>query len=410
MKLAVVAKKPFLLFLISIVLYQTGSIVRIQLESQLLGNSFRMLGCFILFYSLIYQLTKGRHQPLTLIMKILLTWNILNIVGSIIFTGGSFTRFFGEDTYLLNYLLPFILFYDVRQIPFHQLFRYCFIFVLFAAILILINFKYLTLASQANKISSLLSENNSLQLLAQIPIMWSLPASIIFMNYNLVNKKTLIISIIAFLFAIAFSMTFGRRTTSAYGIVFLLVAFGFYYFQAKLTINKRLCILIIMGVFTIIIINFAINNFEYLIERGFEDSRSNVNDAFYKDMNWVDYIFGRGLNGKYYDPMDIFEKIKGLRTDIETGYLNVILHSGCLFLIPYWLVCFHSAYIGYFKAKNTLIKSFAVYILINSLMLIIGSYPAFNLRFFILWTGIILCNNKKLRQMQNHEIYKLFNL
>ena len=127
-------------------------------------------------------------------------------------------------------------------------------------------------------------------------------------------------------------------------------------------------------------------------------------------MNTIDYIFGRGLNGTYYDPMSIFDSINNMRPDIETGYLNIILHSGLLFLVPYLVICLYSSYKGAFKSKNTFTKSFALYILINTLMLFIGSYPAYNLRFLIIWIGILICNNDGIRAMSNSEIMSFYQI
>lgn len=397
-------------YLLSIFLFQLGTIIRLQLQSQSIGNSLRILGGGILVYSLVSQLRRGSYQRLSWVMIFLLIWNTVNILTSILFTGIDLTRTFGEDSYFFNFMLPYLLCYDLRQIPLRKTINTAFIFEIFVIIIIVLNAKYLKMTSNAELISTLMKDDSSLRLLAQIPIMWSIPASIIFMNYKLVDRRMLWCTIFAFTFAIVFSMTFGRRSTSAYGIIFLLTGFCLYLTQTKISTHKRFfLVMAILGIGYAISM-FVSHNFAYLMERGLEDTRTGVHNAFYRDMHTIDYIIGRGLNGTYYDPLDIFQIILGKRPGIETGYLNIILHAGCLFLIPYLLICILSAIKGYFYSRNILTKSLALYIFINTLMLIPGSYPAFNLRFFILWIGIMICNNPKVRQMDNNTIAKFYKL
>ncbi len=408
MTLKEIKRNPLLQFLASIVLYQFGTIIRLQLDSQLLGNSLRIIGFLVLCYSLYYQLSYVKRPRLSFVMKFLLCWNVINIIISIFTSGLNLTRMFGEDSYILNYLLPFLLLYNVKYVPLREIFKFAVVFEIFALVLIALNFQYIIMASNIQLITGSLEENSRMQSLAQIPIMWSIPAAILFFNYQLVQKKYLVISVMAFILAIAFSMAFGRRSTSAYGIVFLLAAFGFYMSYARIGFSKKMIFSFLVLLLVVVAISYVANHFQYLMSRGLEDTRSGVNDAFYADMKTMDYIFGRGLNGTYYDPLNVFDSIKNQRPGHETGYLNIILHSGLLFLIPYLLLCLRSAVKGFFSSRNLLVKSMAIYIFINCLMLILGSYPSFNLRFYILWIGILLCNSAYFRNMNNRMIRRYF--
>lgn len=401
-------KNPLLQYLISIVIYQCGTIIRLQLNNQAVGNALRILSFFILCYSLYNQLSRGKKNRLSFLMLFLLIWNIIN-VSATVFTGDlNLTRTFGEETYILNYTLPFLLLYNPKHIPLKETFKYSIIFEIFALILIILNFQYIAMANNVDLITGKLGEDTKARSLAQIPIMWSIPAAILFFNYHLVKKKYIIISILAFILAIAFSMAFGRRSTSFYGAIFLLAALWFYISYSHMKLGKKIFIIIISIIIMVIAVNYIINHFHFLMERGLEDTRGGVNDAFYADMNMIDYIFGRGINGTYYDPLNIFDELNNRRTGIETGYLNIILHSGLLFFIPYTLLCLQSAIKGFFYSRNLLIKSMAIYILINYLLLFFGSYPAYNLRFYILWIGILLCNSIYFRNMNNNMIKHYF--
>ena len=341
-------------------------------------------------------------------MKFLLIWNTFNILFTLFTEGINLTRTFGEESYLLTYILPYLLFYDVFTINIKQIFKFSILFAIFALIIIILNYDYLIMANNAYYITNAIDNELVNSSFAQIPVMWSIPASIIFMNMNFTNKRYVLISIIVYILAISFSMAFGRRGTSLYGLLFLFSGFWIYIKNSQYSLNNRVIVSIIFLIVLIGSSYFAMNHFSFLMQRGLEDSRSSVNEAFLNDFNTWDLIWGRGLNGTYYDPMNVFDSINNRRTGHETGFLNIILHAGLLFLIPYLLICFRSIYLGYWKSNNSMIKSFSVYILINTLMLFVGSYPTFNLRFYILWIGILLCNNKIFRRMNNDDIANYF--
>lgn len=403
-------KDPLNLFMLSVIIVQVGTMIRIQLDNALIGNSFRILGVAILLYSMLQQFTSKRKQHIDFTMFFLLAWNTINIIYTAATSGINLTRTFGEESYLLSFILPYLLFYDVRNINIKKLFYFCLIFAILAIVIIILNFEYIIMANDLEFITGVSDEIDRISNMAQIPIMWSIPSAIIFMNTSFVKQKYVITAFVAFVFAISFSMTFGRRATSMYGLVFLM--FGAYMFikNPEYSLKAKRKFIFSLTIFAIIAASISLSHFSYLFERGLEDTRSSVNEAFHDDMNTIDYIFGRGLNGTYYDPMVIFDHINNRRPGHETGYLNVILHAGVLFLVPYVLLSIKSFYKGFFRSNNHLVKSFAMYIIINTLMLFIGSYPSYNLRFFILWVGILLCNNKQLRHMTNADIREFFKL
>ena len=394
----------------SIIIVQIGTTIRIQLDNSLIGNALRIFGVAVLLYSIILQLHTKRKSRLNATMMFLLIWNTINIIYTAFTSGINPTRTFGEEGYLLSFILPYLLLYDVRRLDLKKLFSFSLIFAILAIVVILFNFEYIIMANNIEFITGVSDSIDRASSMAQIPIMWSIPSAIIFMNSSFTKQKYVVTAFIAFILATSFSMTFGRRSTSMYGLIFLL--FGAYMFiknpEYSLKIKRRFILFI--SLFAIIAAAISLSHFSYLFERGLQDTRSSVNDAFHQDMDTLDYIFGRGLNGTYYDPMNIFDHISNRRPGHETGYLNLILHAGLLFLIPYVMISLRAFHKGFFKSNNHLAKSFALYILINTLMLLIGSYPAFNLRFFILWIGILMCNNRYLRSMNNADIKEIFKL
>ena len=399
-----IKKSPINVFLLSVVLFQTGTIIRLYLEMQSIGNIIRILGVIFLIYAFVRLYEHGKVHSINSNMRFLLIWNTLNIIISVFKGGINPTRLFGEEGYLLMYMLPYTLLFNVKTFDFARSFRFCIAFAILSLIVVGLNFEYVLQANELDFIKDSLGEGNMSMSFAQMPMLWSISSALVFMNTQFTKHRYVVISFVTFVLAVMFSMTFGRRGTSIYGIVFSGCGIYMYLTNPLISQKKKRRFRIIVYSLVILFIILLSNHFSFIMERGTEDSRTGIHDAFYADMTIVDYIFGRGINGTYYDPLIIFQDINFQRRGIETGYLNIILHAGLLYLIPYLILCVTSVYNGLFKSKNTLVQSFAVYILINTLMLAIGSYPVFNLRFFLLWVGILICNNRFISCMSNYEI------
>lgn len=131
-----------------------------------------------------------------------------------------------------------------------------------------------------------------------------------------------------------------------------------------------------------------------------EDTRGAVEQGFYSDMKSdEDWMFGRGWFGQYFEPA-----IMDYRSDIETGYLALILRGGFFYLIPYVVILFLSFFNGYFRSKNLFCKSFAILCLMQLVYLYPYGWPMFNFYHFMVWLGVWVCNSKMLRSMDDARI------
>lgn len=151
--------------------------------------------------------------------------------------------------------------------------------------------------------------------------------------------------------------------------------------------------------------------FDLISERLNEDSRSNVEEYFYLDMNKKDWIAGKGIEGYYYCPTGATED--GYRNIIETDYLQIILKGGFISLGLLLLIAIPAIFMGFFYSKNILSKAAAAWIL----LFLIDSYPAnvstFSLNYLLVWISIGICYSKEIRNLQEDTVkeyfqYKLF--
>lgn len=197
-----------------------------------------------------------------------------------------------------------------------------------------------------------------------------------------------------------------RRGGLAMSVLYLVLAGMMYSLNDKRTSKIKMILMatIVVGVIFVLFTNLSDSFFSTLIERGDEDSRSGVEESFYSDMkSQADWLFGRGWFGQYYEALTGY-----YRSAIETGFLALILRGGCLYLVPYVSCLLLSFYNGYFKSNNLFCKSFALLCLMQFLSLYPYGWPAFNFFHFIIWLGVWICNNCRIRQMTDQQISFLY--
>jgi hypothetical protein len=181
-----------------------------------------------------------------------------------------------------------------------------------------------------------------------------------------------------------------KRTAMVVYVAVIMALFGYLYYSSLY--NQT---------------NFGIFNF--LVERGDEDTRTGVEDALYEDMSTTDLLIGRGIKGEYYCPnIDVLDT-RGYRSVIETGYLQIMLKGGWISLALQLLILVPAFFKGLFKSKNILSKAFGFQIL----LWIIYLYPtvgnSFCMQYILVWIGAAVCYSDKIRNMNDEEISELLN-
>ncbi len=153
--------------------------------------------------------------------------------------------------------------------------------------------------------------------------------------------------------------------------VYALIAFAFYMYHKR---NNSLLILmscLLFGISCCIIsLNWNTltrNTFRNMNSRLFEDTRSGVERNFMKDFKKApvkEWLFGRGTEGKYYQSTPLYDngKLIRYRIVIETGYLNLILKSGIIYMVIIVLLILVGAY-RCFQSTNHYIKYIGIFLL-----------------------------------------------
>ena len=130
--------------------------------------------------------------------------------------------------------------------------------------------------------------------------------------------------------------------------------------------------------------------FKNMADRANEDTRSGVEELFFADFAnapITDWIFGRGMDGGYYQIMRDEEtgEINDNRTVIETGYLNMLLKGGLVYDVVIILIMLLAIRRGY--GRRNRICSFLATILLTYFIDLYTNNPVwtFSVRSILFW-------------------------
>lgn len=193
-----------------------------------------------------------------------------------------------------------------------------------------------------------------------------------------------------------------------------IIAYIAYKYKYKIVSFKSKLLYIISIVFSVSTIYLFLNLygsfvFDKFSERMLDDTRSVVDISFIDDLFLEnnDYIIGRGISGKYYSP-SVESNGDNYREHIESGYYELILKGGIVFVIIYILLLFPAIFLGLFKSKNDFCRLAGLYILLFSGFLYgVGSFFSLGIRYMIVLFCLFCCYTKKYRMMSNNDfLYK----
>ena len=346
------------------------------------------------------------------IMSCLIIWSLI-IMFRGIYNGGimsisNIAQYFTNAKNIMPYLLPFVAIYTYRKVDlnlFIKISRWLTIAFIFYAIISYKELIMLNIIGLEHFTNTGINEYTT-ELFEFFNLLTSLIAPLVFfLMKDLIAKKDWKYATLNIVVALLVAIIAGRRSSSfAYVLVF--IASYFVVFRKSVSSTISILILAVIGITLIYQLGFL----DFFLSKIDDDSRSGVVENFYADMDTYTWIFGRGALGTYYDPSPLFEMIDGNRSEIETGYLNMILKGGIIYLALYVIVLLKAFYKGFFKTNNDLTKAFACMCLITCIELIPYGIQSFNLKYLSIWIGVGLCLNRQVRQMTNKEIKEAFGL
>ncbi len=406
----------FLLF--SIFLYSLGTFLYFHVTTTV-GQIFRLSG-FLLF---IYTIVKNRkNQPFSgfpLLIYILLLIDITFItfytffltdtsaIGASLYDMGM--NIFSSD-YFIPSIMPFFLisFREGYNLDINYLVR---LMMLLAILYLIVSPFALINMFQFNYDSSLdldfHDEGGYGEFINESTLHISVFETPVIMYYwkRYLSKRHWGLFLIVSILALFMTLFLARRGQSAIYAAYFVLCYLLYLMCDKKSSKVKTILfggtlLLVAGLFFII----GSDSFLSLIlERGMEDTRSEIEENFYNSIDLKCIIYGRGWFGRYYDSTWAI-----YRYGLETGYLTLLLRGGIIYLFLYVSLLLYSGLRGLFFSKSIYVKSYAIIIIVSVLSLYPFGWPLFDFYFLLIWVGVFICNNEYYLKLTDSQVKLLF--
>jgi hypothetical protein len=368
-------------------------------------QAFQTIGIGLIVVASIHLInSKIDNAYLSFLFFLFCTWSFLLIIrGYSNFLDYNYIkRFLFDPTYGgITYFVPLILLF-AKQNFYKKLFDIILLFGIFCILFDVVFIKDLISFQNTNPRSLGIVEAS-----ADL----SFPCAFILLTYPYHTNKRILLAAAVMLLTFLFAIMRARRGLILMTSSVLVFSYLLYIFTSK----TRLVIIYFTILIGLLGLLYASNVyrprdnrvFGYILERGDEDTRTGVEIYFYADMEPLDWIIGRGINGEYFCPDMEPDQETDYRTVIETGYLQIILKGGIVSLGLFVLIAIPAIIKGLFYSKNVFSKAAAIWIF----WVTISMYPAvvnsFTLRYILVWIAIGICYSKAIRNMCEEDIKKL---
>jgi hypothetical protein len=239
------------------------------------------------------------------------------------------------------------------------------------------------------------------------------PTGFILLTYPYHSRRRILFSIFTLMLIIVFGIMRARRGLIIMASLPLMFSYIMYLYQSQFKMRGLMIIATIAGALLFNTYAISLFNkgsmFQYLNERALEDTRTGVEVRFYHDFQTLDWVIGRGVNGKYYCPeVPSPNDVHGYREVIETDFLQIILKGGIISLALLMAILIPAMFLGFFQSNNMLAKASSIWIF----MAIINMYPStvntFTLNYFLVWFAVAICYSKTIRMIPDEVLTKYF--
>ncbi|MCG2459687.1 hypothetical protein K8352_02890 [Flavobacteriaceae bacterium F89] len=403
------------IFLVGIALYSIALVIARSDPAYLVilaGELIQFLGiCFVVYSLFAFVKLNNTTTPyVKFILALLLAWFYFLIAWSLRLDFDIIKRMLlkGEGS-LFTYLIPLVVFAKKKVLFLKNTVRIC---IILGIIYFVFLFLYKDVIFKIYGSQSVVNE----KYFFEYCVLWlSITAGIILLLYPYFSRKVKIFALIVVLVTLVTALFRARRTLIFISVFPLLLA-GFLYI-----LNSRYKLLaLIIG----IVILFGISGLGYELytnnQNGFfsnlttridEDTRTGVNECFYNDFIFNDWIIGRGFEGRYFCPnIDDNYEVVGYRSMIETDFLNIILKSGGVYLFLLLSLMIPAVYKGWFQSKNLLSKAAASWIFFWIICLYPANVFAFSFNYLLVWLAVGICFSERIRLMPEETVKRHFKM
>ena len=246
----------------------------------------------------------------------------------------------------------------------------------------------------------------------------SIPCGFLLITYIYNSNKKNLLALYVLLLTLILAVYRARRGLAFLSFWPIIVSYIIYLNYSKSYVLKVVIFIFLAFLIMIIVASWQ-NTVSYLsmssttglfLDRIGQDSRSEVEQYFFRDLKQIDWIIGKGINGNYFCPMgDGFGGITILRNGIETDYLNTILKGGIISLVLQLLIAIPAIFMGIFHSKNLLSKAAGTWILFYLIDLYPSPVTTFSFNYLLVWISIGICYSRKLRDMSDNSVKEVLS-
>lgn len=317
---------------------------------------------------------------------------------------GIINHHFLMPYYILPYFLPLIIFIPIKTYDFVLFTKVSFCFCVISIIIYIVNIKQIIFSSHQASVGFTEGNYGYGESFASLYI--GIGLNVLLKKY--IPIKYWVINFCCFILTILVLLISARRG-SVFMLILVLLSISFLHIKT-LTLEKKILslIAIVLLFFTVSYYLKSFTLFSFIIERGLDDNRTNVDESMLSQMSLLEQMFGMGLNGRYYLPLLEDDYLNGWRYGTETGFYNLVLKGGYVLAIFHIIILIIPAIKGILFSKNDFSKALGFYIFLSLVELYPFGWLTFNLKYFVIWIGIVLCNSKAVRQMNDFQIKKQF--
>ena len=378
----------------------------------LAAEAVELIGLCLVIFALvaIIKLNNSTTSYVKFIVVLLQVWFYLLIAWSLRIDFDFIKKMlFGGEASLFTYLVPLVVFVPNKVFFLKNTVKTCLILGLIYFILLFI---YRDTIFKIYGTNSVVNEKYLFEYFAK----WlGIIAGFIILLYPYFSRKVKIIATVVILTTLVIALFRARRAIIFMSIFPLLIAGFLYILNSRYKFIASLFgIAILLGLVGIgyeVYIDNQDGFFDNLNTRIDEDSRSKVDDCFYSDFSFKDWIIGKGFDGRYFCPnIDDTYEVVGYRPMIETDYLHIILKSGSVYLALLLALMIPAVFKGWFRSNNILSKAAASWIFFWILCLYPANVFAFSFNYLLVWLSVGICFSERIRSLPNETLKRYFAL
>jgi len=136
-----------------------------------------------------------------------------------------------------------------------------------------------------------------------------------------------------------------------------------------------------------------------------QDTRTFLYEEVFQDLNSLEVAFGRGAAGTYYSEyFDTAEGDSEIRLSVEVGVLSIILKSGLLGLLLQLMILIASIKLALFNSNNLLVKALGGVLVVHVLLLFVENVMVYSFNNVFVWIFCGLCLSFQFREMNDLEL------